>query len=40
MVFEFDPNDFVMTTYQRKRGGTARGDMAMAERVRDLLFKI
>ncbi len=39
-VFEFEPNDFVLTTYQRKRGGVARGDAAMAERIRDLLFKI
>jgi uncharacterized protein (TIGR03083 family) len=39
-VFEFDPNDFVLSTYQRKRGGTAMGDQALAERVRDLLFKI
>ncbi len=39
-VFEFEPNDFVLSTYQRRRGGTARGDPAMAERVRDLLFKI
>jgi uncharacterized protein (TIGR03083 family) len=39
-VFDFDPNDFVLNTYQRKRGGTATGDKALAERVRDLLFKI
>jgi uncharacterized protein (TIGR03083 family) len=39
-VFEFEPNDFVLSTYQRKRGGTSRGDEALAERVRDLLFKI
>jgi uncharacterized protein (TIGR03083 family) len=39
-VFDFDPNDFVLSTYQRRRGGTARGDLALAERVRDLLFKI
>ena len=39
-VFEFDPNDFVLSTYQRKRGGKARGDQDLAERVRDLLFKI
>jgi hypothetical protein len=39
-VFEFDSNDFVLSTYQRKRGGTARGDLAMAERIRDMLFKI
>jgi len=39
-VFEFDPNDFVLSTYQRKRGGKARGNAELAERVRDLLFKI
>ena len=39
-VFSFDPNEFVLSTYQRKRGGTARGDAALAERIRDLLFKI
>jgi uncharacterized protein (TIGR03083 family) len=39
-VFDFDPNDFVLSTYQRRRGGTARGDLAVAERIRDLLFKI
>ncbi|HEY3063676.1 MAG TPA: maleylpyruvate isomerase family mycothiol-dependent enzyme [Chloroflexota bacterium] len=39
-VFSFDPNDFVLSTYQRKRGGTVRGDTALAERIRDVLFKI
>jgi hypothetical protein len=39
-VFEFEPNDFVLSTYQRRRGGNARGDQALAERIRDLLFKI
>jgi hypothetical protein len=39
-IFDFDPNDFVLSTYQRKRGGTPRGDLALAERIRDLLFKI
>jgi hypothetical protein len=39
-VFEFSPNEFVLSTYQRRRGGSARGDLAIAERVRDLLFKI
>jgi uncharacterized protein (TIGR03083 family) len=39
-IFDFDPSDFVLSTYQRKRGGTARGDLALAERIRDLLFKI
>jgi uncharacterized protein (TIGR03083 family) len=40
VVFDFEPNDFVLSTYQRKRGGTPRGDLALAERIRDLLFKI
>jgi uncharacterized protein (TIGR03083 family) len=40
VIFDFDPNDFVLSTYQRKRGGKARGDEALAEQVRDLLFKI
>jgi hypothetical protein len=39
-VFGFTPNEFVLSTYQRMRGGTASGDAAMAERIRDLLFKI
>jgi uncharacterized protein (TIGR03083 family) len=39
-VFSFDPNQFVLNTYQRLRGGTVRGDAAVAERIRDLLFKI
>lgn len=39
-VFEFDPNDFVLSTYQRRRGGKARGNLELAERIRDLLFKI
>jgi uncharacterized protein (TIGR03083 family) len=40
VIFDFDPNDFVLTTYQRRRGGRVRGNEALAERVRDLLFKI
>jgi len=39
-VFEFEPSDFVLSIYQRTRGGKVRGDAVMAERVRDLLFKI
>jgi uncharacterized protein (TIGR03083 family) len=39
-VFSFTPNEFVLSTYQRQRGGSARGDLQMAERIRDLLFKI
>src|SRR5262249_46042002 len=40
VVFEFTPNEFVLNTYQRVRSGTARGDANLAERIRDLLFKI
>ena len=39
-VFQFEPSEFVLATYQRKRGGTASGDLALAERIRELLFKI
>ena len=40
VVFSFNPSDFVLSTYQRKRGGTVAGDPVLAERIRDLLFKI
>jgi uncharacterized protein (TIGR03083 family) len=39
-VFSFNPSEFVLSTYQRRRAGSARGDTALAERIRDLLFKI
>jgi uncharacterized protein (TIGR03083 family) len=39
-VFTFEPSEFVLSTYQRRRLGNVRGDAALAERVRDLLFKI
>jgi len=39
-VFSFTPNEFVLSTYQRLRGGTVSGDAAIGERIRDLLFKI
>ncbi len=39
-VFSFTPNEFVLSTYQRMRGGAVSGDAAIAERIRDLLFKI
>jgi uncharacterized protein (TIGR03083 family) len=39
-VFTFTPDEFVLNTYQRVRSGTSTGDPAMAERIRDLLFKI
>ena len=34
------PSDFVLSTYQRMRGGAVSGDAGIGERVRDLLFKI
>ena len=40
VIFDFDANDFVLNTYQRRRGGRVRGNEELAERVRDLLFKI
>jgi hypothetical protein len=40
VIFDFNPNDFVLATYQRRRGGSVRGNEELAERVRDLLFKI
>jgi uncharacterized protein (TIGR03083 family) len=39
-VFGYEPSDFVLSVYQRKRGGSVSGDTALAERIRDLLFKI
>jgi uncharacterized protein (TIGR03083 family) len=39
-VFSFEPSEFVLNTYQRRRLGAHRGDDAVAERVRELLFKI
>jgi len=39
-IFSFTPSEFVLSTYQRQRSGTAQGDLEMAERIRDLLFKI
>lgn len=40
VIFDFDANDFVLSTYQRRRGGSVRGNEELADRVRDLLFKI
>jgi len=39
-VFSFEPSEFVLSTYQRMRGGRVAGDAAIGERIRDLLFKI
>ena len=40
VVFNFDPNDFVLTSFQRSSGGAAIGDQALAARIRRLRFKI
>jgi len=40
VVFNFDPSDFVLTSFQRVRGGAAIGDQELAERSRYLFFKI
>ena len=40
VVFNFDPNDWALTVYQRFPGGTAIGDRELAYRIRRLFFKI
>ena len=40
VVFNFDPNEFVLTAFQRIQGGAAIGDQATASVVRQLFFKI
>ena len=40
VVFTFDPNEFVLNAYQRRRGGTVEGDPELAERFRSIFFKI
>src|SRR5690349_13339118 len=39
-TLSFEPSDFVLSCFQRRRGGTASGDPAAAEAFRDLFFKI
>lgn len=40
VVFNFDPNDWVLTAYQRFPGGAVIGDRQLAYKVRRLFFKI
>jgi uncharacterized protein (TIGR03083 family) len=40
VVFNFDPSDFVLTSFQRVSGGAAIGDQDLAARVRRLWYKI
>jgi uncharacterized protein (TIGR03083 family) len=39
-VIEFDPGTLVLASYGRLRGGTVRGDQALADRFRRLFFPI
>lgn len=39
-VLEFDPGSYVLTVMGRIRGGTLRGDTAVADRFRGLFFSI
>jgi uncharacterized protein (TIGR03083 family) len=39
-VFDFDGSDFVLTSFQRVRGGRSSGDQAVADIFRGLFFKI
>jgi len=40
VVFNFDPNEWVLTAYQRYPGGAAIGDRQLAYKIRRLFFKI
>lgn len=40
VVFNFDPNDWVLTAYQRYPGGAAIGDRQLAYKIRRLFFRI
>jgi uncharacterized protein (TIGR03083 family) len=40
VVFNFDPNDWILTAYQRFPGGAAIGNRELAYRIRRLFFKI
>jgi uncharacterized protein (TIGR03083 family) len=37
-IFEFDPASFVLTSFNRIRGGTAYGDIAVANQFRGMFF--
>jgi uncharacterized protein (TIGR03083 family) len=39
-TLSFNPSDYVLSCFQRMRGGQASGDKAAAETFRDLFFKI
>jgi len=39
-VLEFDPASFVLTTFNRIRGGTSYGDVELADRFRGMFFAV
>ena len=39
-ALSFTPSDFVLSCFQRIRGGVASGDRAVADTFRDLFFKV
>jgi hypothetical protein len=39
-VFSYDPSDFVLTSFQRFDGGTARGDAGTIRQIRRMFFRI
>ncbi len=40
VVMEFDPSDFVLTSFQRFPGGAARGDWQQIDKIRSMFFRI
>jgi len=39
-IFEFNPSDFVLTSFQRFPGGAARGDYQIINQIRNMFFTI
>ena len=39
-TLSFTPSEFVLSCFQRIRGGVASGDRAVADTFRDLFFKV
>jgi uncharacterized protein (TIGR03083 family) len=40
VVIDFDPSDFVLTSFQRFPGGAARGDPEEIDKIRSMFFRI
>ena len=39
-IFDYNPSDFVLTSFQRFPGGAVRGDQDVINKVRNLFFRI